>query len=279
MELLRQLADVTDVALVRVGAAVLFGLAFTRLTRRVIPRVLRFTLNTSVDRLDRMEVFGPRVEEQVRRRVATLEGFVTRVISTAVSVAVIVYVLTVAGVRLEPIVASAGVVGIALAFGAQTLVRDALSGIFLIVENPYNLGDYVRLNTVEGEVRAISLRRTTLAADDGTEHTVPNGSITQTSNYTRASARHALTLRIAAEVPLERVIEAVDAVALDLSRAPEVGEELVEGPSVRGITAWRSESYDVEVRALMLRSLRRRWPYLVNRQLMLAFRERDIRVL
>ena len=84
--------------------------------------------------------------------------------------------------------AGLGVVGIAVGFGAQALVRDWLAGIFIVLENQYSQGDVVRLAGVEGVVEDFSLRRTTLRDLDGTVHTVPNGQIIVTSNITRVRA-------------------------------------------------------------------------------------------
>ena len=77
---------------------------------------------------------------------------------------------------------------LAVGFGAQTLVKDAIAGVFLLLESHYDIGDRVKLGGVEGEVIALSLRRTTLQSDDGAVHTIPNGSISVTSNLSQVGA-------------------------------------------------------------------------------------------
>ena len=100
-----------------------------------------------------------------------------------------VTIRTEVGVNVAPVIASAGVVGLASGFGAQTLVKDAIAGLFLLLENHYDMGDRVKLNNVEGTVIGVSLRRTTLQSDDGAVHTIPNGSIALTTNISAGARR------------------------------------------------------------------------------------------
>jgi small conductance mechanosensitive channel len=89
------------------------------------------------------------------------------------------------GVDVGPAIAGLGVVGIAVGFGAQTLIRDWLAGIFIVLENQFSEGDHVRIAGVDGVVEDFGLRRTTLRDAEGTLHTVPNGAIVVSSNLTR----------------------------------------------------------------------------------------------
>lgn len=89
------------------------------------------------------------------------------------------------GINTGPLLASAGVIGLAVGFGTQTFVRDAIAGLFLFIEAHYDIGDQVRLNGIEGQVSSVSLRRTTLEGPDGAVHTIPNGAITLTTNLSR----------------------------------------------------------------------------------------------
>lgn len=213
------------------------------------------------------------------RRLTTLERFTARAYTTIAITAMVLYLMYLLDLRLYGILAGAGILGIAVAFGAQTLIRDAISGIFILIENPYDIGDFVRLNAVEGEVAAISLRHTTLLADDGSTHTIPNGAITLTTNFTRDAAGHSLVLRLAASVPQERVMQVLEEVERRLAEAPEVGPRLQDGPRVGGVVSFRSDSYEIEIRSHVHRSLRRTWPVILNRQLQRAFAEAGIEVL
>lgn len=120
----------------------------------------------------------------LERRVNTIARLVVRIGAMVVVTIALLMALDEFGVEIGPAVAGLGVVGIAVGFGAQTLIRDWLAGVFVVLENQYSEGDHVRIAGVEGVVEAFSLRRTTLRDLDGTVHTVPNGQITVASNLT-----------------------------------------------------------------------------------------------
>lgn len=123
---------------------------------------------------------------ELERRVNTIARLAIRVAATVIVVIAVLMTLDLFGIDIGPAVAGLGVVGIAVGLGAQTLVRDWLAGIFVVLENQYSSGDVVRIAGVEGVVEDFSLRRTTLRDLDGTIYTVPNGQVTVTSNLTHA---------------------------------------------------------------------------------------------
>jgi small-conductance mechanosensitive channel len=125
---------------------------------------------------------GPEIE----RRVRTIGRLLVRVSSAVIVVIGVLMALDLFGIDIGPAVAGLGIVGIAVGFGAQTLIRDWLAGVFVVLENQYSAGDLVRIAGVEGTVVDFSLRRTALRDADGTVHTVPNGQITVASNLTHA---------------------------------------------------------------------------------------------
>jgi small conductance mechanosensitive channel len=126
---------------------------------------------------------------------------VTSVI-TSVGVFVIVFVaaleiLSLLGLNLGPMLASAGIAGLAIGFGAQTLVHDFINGFFILLENQYDIGDVVRIAGVKGTVERMSLRMTVLRDEDGTIHLVPNSAVQIVSNTTRDWAQIALRVAVA----------------------------------------------------------------------------------
>ncbi|HTE65692.1 MAG TPA: mechanosensitive ion channel domain-containing protein, partial [Candidatus Binatia bacterium] len=122
---------------------------------------------------------------EAERRVRTLERLAVRVTGSVIAVIAVLMILSEVEIDVGPAVAGLGVVGIAVGFGAQTLIRDWLAGIFVVLENQYSAGDVVRIAGVEGVVEDFSLRRTTLRDADGSVHTVPNGQIIVASNLSR----------------------------------------------------------------------------------------------
>jgi len=122
---------------------------------------------------------------ELERRVNTIARLVVKVGGGIVIVIAVLMALGEFGVDIGPAVAGLGVAGIAVGFGAQTLIRDWLAGIFIVLENQFSEGDHVRIAGVDGVVEDFGLRRTTLRDPEGTLHTVPNGAIVVSSNLTR----------------------------------------------------------------------------------------------
>ncbi|MGH2418786.1 MAG: mechanosensitive ion channel family protein [Candidatus Limnocylindria bacterium] len=128
---------------------------------------------------------GMQSPAELERRVNTIGRLVVRLAGAVIGVIAVLMALELFGIDIGPAVAGLGVVGIAVGFGAQTLIRDWLAGIYVVLENQYSAGDVVRVAGVEGVVEDFSLRRTLLREVDGTVHSVPNGQIIVASNLSR----------------------------------------------------------------------------------------------
>ncbi|MFM7718764.1 MAG: mechanosensitive ion channel family protein [Actinomycetota bacterium] len=143
------------------------------------------------------------------------------------------------GLNLAPLIASAGIAGVALGFGAQSIVKDALTGFFILLENQFGVGDVLEVQTtanpVSGKVEQFTLRSTVLRAFDGTLHTIPNGNIQVVSNKSRGWARAIVDVRFAygQDVDAVRVIleELFDEIRLD----EEFRDWIMDGPRVLGM--------------------------------------------
>ena len=159
------------VAIIVLTAAVAHWL-LVRLIARLTRRVVRLGEATNTSRAD--------------SRVTSLNALLGRIVTIAVWALAVVTVLSVFGINIAPILASAGVVGVALGFGAQELVRDYLAGIFLIVEDQFGVNDVVDLGEVKGTVQEVGLRATTVRADDGVLWYVRNGQILRVGNRSKA---------------------------------------------------------------------------------------------
>ena len=144
-------------------------------------------------------------------------------------------VLPLLGINMGPLLASAGIVGLAIGFGAQTLVRDFINGFLILVENQYDLGDTVRIAGVQGAVEAMTLRRTVLRDDTGALHTVPSSEIKVVSNLTRDWTQVPLHISVAYGVASDRVVQLLDEVGEDLANDPKFADKIVAKPDVPGI--------------------------------------------
>ncbi len=119
-------------------------------------------------------------------RVATLVSILANIIKAVIWLTVALIILSEIGVNIGPILAGAGIIGLAFGMGAKKVIEDFLGGLFLIAEDQYRVGDLVKIGDIEGTVKKITLRRTILKSDDGVIHSVPNGDIKITSNKSRS---------------------------------------------------------------------------------------------
>ena len=184
---------------------------------------------------------------ELERRVNTIGRLVVRIAGGVIVVIAALMALELFGVDIGPAVAGLGVVGIAVGFGAQTLVRDWLAGIFVVLENQYSQGDVIRIAGVDGVVEDFSLRRTTLRDLDGTVHTVPNGQIIVASNMTRLWARVNLDIQVAYDTDLDEASDLIDRVGQDLQADPDWGPRLLEAPKVVRVEALSDSSVGLKV--------------------------------
>ncbi|MFB3738487.1 MAG: mechanosensitive ion channel family protein [Candidatus Velamenicoccus archaeovorus] len=216
------------------------------------------------------------------QRAATLTHALSAAFVVAIWVVALLMVLDQLGTDLGPLLASSAVVGVALGFGAQSIVRDTLSGFFILLENQFGVGDVVEVQTtggaVSGKVESLTLRITVLRAFDGTLHTVPNGNLQLVSNKSRGWARAIVDVRVAFDEPIERVREVLDELFGELRTDPSLSDWIMDGPRILGVERLAdfgqvvrvvaetrpSKRYDVE-RALRERIARR-------------LTERDIRI-
>jgi small conductance mechanosensitive channel len=134
------------------------------------------------------------------------------------------------GIEIGPILAAAGIVGLAFGFGGQYLIRDIISGLFIILENQYRVGDVVNFDTASGKVEQISLRKTTLRDIDGTVHHIPHGEIKKVSNLSTEFSRVNLNIGIGYGSDLDHVIEVVNKIGNDLANDPTWKEFIVATP-------------------------------------------------
>lgn len=184
---------------------------------------------------------------ELERRVSTVGRLLVRIAGVLIAVIAGLMVLRLVGIDIGPAVAGLGVVGIAVGFGAQTLIRDWLAGIFIVLENQYSQGDVVRIAGVDGVVEDFSLRRTTLRDLDGAVHSVPNGQITVASNLTRLWARVNLDVSVAYDADIERATALIDDIGGEMKDDPDWGPRLIEAPTVVRVNAFADSAVVLKV--------------------------------
>jgi small conductance mechanosensitive channel len=172
---------------------------------------------------------------EVKKRMDTLDELGERVVRFFVLVIAGIMILGALDLDIGPAVAGLGVVGIAVGFGAQSLVRDYLNGALILIENQFSKGDVVTIAGVSGAVEDFSLRRTTLRDLDGVVHTVPNGEVKVASNKTRTWARINQDVTVAFGTDIDRAIQVVDELGRHMHEDPVWKRRILEPPRVERV--------------------------------------------
>lgn len=185
---------------------------------------------------------GPRNETKLakierRKRSKTLADLIGFVIKLLIAVTAVYTVLTDLGIDLAPVIASAGLAGVALGFGAQTVVKDMLAGFFIILENQYRVDDVVQISgvgfpatPVEGTVRSITLRKTTLRDRDGNVHIIPNGSIVEVINRTIGYSKFRFTFAVDVDTDVDEIIRIVNSTGEQMAKDSTWSKQIVDAP-------------------------------------------------
>ena len=188
---------------------------------------------------------------------------VGEVVATIVTLALVVLTLmAIWGIPIAPLVAAAGVIGIAVGFGAQDFVRDVIAGFFIVLEDQYSIGDVVKIVGVSGTVEQIRLRTTVLRDLDGHAHHVPNGEIKVASNLTAGFSRVVVDLGVAYKENVDHVIEVVNDEIDRFAVDPDWEASFLEAPEVLGVN--ELADWAVEIRVLLTVRADDRW--LVKRE-------------
>lgn len=198
-------------------------------------------------------LFALREADPIRAREQEQRGrTLRRVLDSVLWVAIVIIagamVLNELGVEVGPLLAGAGVVGIALSLGAQSLVKDVLAGFFILFEDQFRIGDSIAVAGVSGVVEQMNLRSTGLRDLEGTVHVVPNGEMRVVSNRTRDWARVVLRIGVAYGTDLDRAMDVLRQLGKELAADPEWRERVLEEPAVLGVDDLR----DSDIALLLL---------------------------
>jgi small-conductance mechanosensitive channel len=197
------------------------------------------------------------------QKIRTMASVITSVGVFVIFFWAVLQALPLFGLNLGPLLASAGIAGLAIGFGAQTLVHDFINGFFILLENQYDIGDNVRIAGVKGTVEAMSLRLTLLRDEDGTVHFVPNSEIKIVSNTTRDWSQLTLRITVAYSEPSDRIVKLLEEVGEEVRHDPPYADDIVSDIQVPGI----DRVGNGEAEYLMLIKTRPNKQYAVSREL------------
>jgi len=210
-----------------------------RIVKTIMPRI--------VERFITIRGKGRRAKTELAKRSRTLSGILTSTIGIIIVIVAIFMVLSEVGVDITPLIAGAGVAGIAIGFGAQSLIRDILNGLFILLEDQYNKGDWVGIAGVDGLVEEVNLRRTVLRDLDGSAYTIPNGEVKTVTNYTKDWARVNLNIPVAYGEDLDHVIEVINRVGSKLSTDDYFGPKILEPPQALRVDKFGDSGIEIKV--------------------------------
>ncbi|HUM17516.1 MAG TPA: mechanosensitive ion channel family protein [Candidatus Nitrosotalea sp.] len=183
-----------------------------------------------------------------RSRVATLTSVVRTLALVALWSVVTVICLSQLGLDVRPILAGAGIVGLAVGFGAQYLVRDVIAGFFLVLEDQVRVGDVAVVNGTGGVVETVTFRTVVLRDDAGTVHIFPNGSVTTLANMTKGWSGYVVDVEIGYKEDPDRVIAAMRRVAEELRRDPAYGPLILEPIEIFGVDGFKEAGIVIKAR-------------------------------
>jgi small conductance mechanosensitive channel len=236
-------ADVADALSkpIRIVVVLLLAWILVRISRRLVGRfVLR--ASGSVEKVSQrlpghvaLVDTGPMPQTRRVQRAETIGAVLRSVISITIWSIAVLTVLEILGVNLAPLIAGAGIAGVALGFGAQSLVRDFLTGLFMLLEDQYGVGDVIDLGLATGTVEGVSLRTTRVRDDEGVVWHVPNGEVHRVGNKSRQWARALVDVGIAYDADLAHATEVIRQVAHDAADDPTLGNLLLGEPDVLGV--------------------------------------------
>ena len=207
----------------------------------LLVRLLNFATRKVVGLSEKTSGRGPVRAQQVRTLTGVIRsiGVFLIVFLTGMSVLNDVFKINIA-----PLLASAGIAGLAIGFGAQTLVKDVINGFFILVEDQFGIGDTIRVAGVAGTVEDITMRRTILRDADGTLHTIPNSSILIVSNTTRDWSQVTLDVAVDYAENSDRVVGLLQEIGKELYNDPAYKDSVVAEPQVPGIHRVRGNEVD-----------------------------------
>lgn len=199
----------------------------------------------------------------------TISSIIRSVGLAAIVFFAVVTVLFDLGIHVEPLLASAGIAGLAVGFGAQTLVHDVMNGFFILVENWFDIGDVVKIGAFQGTVEAMTLRRTVLRDADGSVHTIPNSAIAAVTNMTRDWTQVAMQVAVDYKENSDKIIGLLQQLGAEIRNDEQFRDAIVADPQVPGIERVTANEVDY----LLLVKTRPGQQYAVSRELRRRIKE------
>lgn len=224
-------------SLFKIGLVVVISWLASRFATSFVHRLLERTV--------RDDMYPTKNDRE--KRVKTLTGLGSALIRFLVWVTSGIVIINLLGVNTAPFLASAGILGVALGFGAQKLINDLVSGVFIISENQYRVGDFVELEGVAGVVEEITIRTTVLRDLNGAVHHIPNGSIVITTNKSMGFGQINLDIAVAPETDLKLLEHLINHAGERIASQVDIKDEIIEPPKFIRVSDFTGTAVTVKV--------------------------------
>lgn len=223
---------------IRIMVIILIGAVVYLILQTIVPRFVRRTVAAKM---------RGKPEVEVQKRGKTISRVIRNTVGLIIIVLVFITILPEFGVNIGPLLASLGILGLAIGFGAQSLVKDVINGLFILVENQYGIGDVVKVAGIAGLVEEVNLRRTVLRDLDGIVHYIPNGEINIASNLTKEFSRVNMNISVSYGENLDRVIEVINMVCSAMAEEKEWKEKMIKVPQVLRVDALGDSGIEIKI--------------------------------
>lgn len=223
---------------IKIAIVVILGLIGYIIMRRIVPRFVKRTM------VLRMK---DKPDYAVAKRSKTISYVITGTLGALIGIVVLFTILGQVGVNIGPALASLGILGLAVSFGAQSLIKDFINGVFILFEDQYGIGDVVRTAGVSGLVEEVNLRHTVLRDLDGIVHFIPNSEISIASNFSKEYSRVNMNVSVGYGEDLDRVIEAINGLCRQMFEEAYWKEKIIKVPQVLRVDALGNSGIDIKI--------------------------------
>jgi small conductance mechanosensitive channel len=217
-------------------------------------------------------------EPEFQKRTQTLGSIVRYALTVVIFIVASMTVLKEFGIEIGPLLAAAGIVGLAIGFGAQSLVKDVISGFFILLEDQIRVGDVVQIAGKGGLVEKINLKTTILRDLAGNVHYVPNGQIDVVTNMTKDYSRYVFDIGVAYREDVDEVIEVIKEVDEEMRNDPEFKDDIIEPIEILGLDQFANSAIIIRARTTTMPIKQWRVGREFNRRLKKKFDEKDIEI-
>jgi len=230
------------------GLRILLIIIFAAVVMRIVRMLAR--------RFSRLFIKKKDLEES-KKRVKTLSSVIRNVLNIVVGTLALLMILDQVGVKIGPLLAAAGIVGVAVGFAGQSLVKDIINGFFILLEDQIRVGDYVEIAGLSGTVERVNLKLTVLRDLEGCVHFIPNGAITTVSNKTRDFSRYMLDIGVAYREDVDEVMTVMRQMDEEMRREKPYKQDILEPIEIMGLD--RFDDSAIVIRARLMTKPGRQW--------------------